>query len=376
MYLGSFQSLQQSIRARYIWPLFVLLLCFFCFFQSEAYGFSLKKGDIFFSLESDSYSEPIPLHETRHHWRQGFKHGDEAYTHKLLTQGVRWERWSVGIFARYDYTVRADPETLFLINLEENDLPLPTGRSFNLYVQGSHSKSRGVFFDYYFNDVSAGAWQFRTNLLYGYDLEIYEVSGQGAISVDDDIVADLQLEYFYGTDKLLERQNQSPSGYGFSFDLWGEWQFKSYEFSLEARDLFYQLHWHEVAHTSARADTDVVQRDSNGFISLRPLISGVEDYRSKTQTLEPRVKMNLKLPSIQKHAWILGVEHFHGFQFASAGVRWGSSESYQQFLISSRGPSLMLQMVRQGWHLAIAMDRWVDRAYSLTLDAGFRFRVF
>lgn len=368
----------QRLGAGSIWPLVVFI--FMLLPLTNAFALTIMKGETFLSLESDSYSEPIPLHETRHHWRKGFKSGDEAYTHQLFTHGVRFEKWSLGVFARYDYKVIAAPDTLEIINLEENDQPLPSERSYQLYARGSHSKSRGLFFDYHFSASKLGNWILRTNLLYGYDLESFELSGQGTVTSDDEIVAHLELDYFYSSDKLLGRKNRSPSGHGFSFDLWGKWKFNSYEFTLEARDLFYQMHWHNAAHTNASADTDIVERDSNGFISLRPLVSGVEDYRSTTQSLEPRIKLGMMIPESQNNAWVFGLEQFHGHQFGSAGYRWFSTggesqDGYQEVRISSRGPSLMYQWVKPRYQIGLAMDRWIDRAYSLTLNIAFKFNV-
>lgn len=376
MYLSVYYSLRKPLRAGFIWPLVVLLFCLVSFFSPTSHSFTPTNGEAFISLESDSLSEPIPLHETRHHWRKGFKHGDEAYTHQLLSHGVRLEHWSIGVFVRYDYKVIADPDTLSIINLEENNLPLPLDRSYTLYARGSHSKSRGVFFDYHFKDETMGSWQVRSNIHYGYDIEEFELSGQGSVTADDNIVADLELDYYYGTDKLLGRKNRSPEGYGFSMDIWGEWQLKTYKFNVEARDLFHHLYWDNIAHTFATADTDIVQRDSNGFISLRPLVSGFEDYRSKTQNLEPRAKLKMQLPDSQYQAWILGIEHFHGHQFGQLGYRWNDDQGYRQIQISSRGPSLMVEWVKQRYKIAIAMDRWIDRAYSLTLNGAFKFKVF
>lgn len=334
------------------------------------------QASYFMELDADQYSESIPVHELRHHWRQGYRPGNQAFSHNRLEFGYREGHAEWGWILRYDYDARYSEDTAELIYREETDRRVPAGRDYHLQLQVNHNRSQGLFVGHR-HQFFEGRFRFhvRAYFLFGQYLEQGRLTGSASVDQSDELAAQLNLNYRYSEDKLLDRQTGSPDGYGLASDLAFTWRpVSAIRMDLQIQDWFYHMLWDEAPLTEARASTDVVERDEDGFFNYRPLLSGVETNRSFTQTLDPSVRAQILARMNERVSWVARYRYRNSLEFPYLGLRWHAQAGDHELAYGWQTQSLAYAWLGERWQCRLEMDELIDRAYQLRIGLSLQFR--
>jgi len=219
---------------------------------------------IYSSLDSMSYSEPLPIHQIADDWQGKLEDGNLAFTYNRFEVGVSWNNWRIGYVARYDYRLEFSEDTALFYYEEENNVRRSRNRVYDVYLDVVHQRSQGMAIHY--------DWQVQDNLritpslayLHANDIIDGTLKGQAEFYGDNTFSGNLGIDYYYLEDFLFERPVDTGKyrGHGYSFDLDIQWQpLDHWQIQLKTYDLLARIHWDGLPRTRARADTEPVQTD-------------------------------------------------------------------------------------------------------------------
>lgn len=277
------------------------------------------------SLQSFVYSEAVSIETMLNEWRGPFLGGETAFSHNRLTLGASWENFSVSLLRRDDYLLEFSQDTALYYHSDQNDTLLARDRNFDIYLDVTNIRSRGIGFDY--------RWIFGEKLTIGVGVSLLDafwltdgnITGQISIDANDDVSGLLHLDYYYSEDSILDRQIAVlPQGRGFATDVHLQWQpVRQWSLSFDAVDLFSRIYWRDAPFTYATAKTDNFSVDEAGFIHFSPLISGVEGSRSFTQRIPGWFSLAVEHhPLSSKVSYFLNLRRYTTKTFHQIGVSY------------------------------------------------------
>lgn len=330
------------------------------------------EAEVYFSLSSHSYSKAAPVKQFFNALEgPPMQSGEYAFTHNQVEVGGKWRNFGMSTFRRYDYFLQFNDDTAYLAYVDKNDLPVETGRTYDIYLQANHILSSGVSFSYQL-DI-APEWQADVRLNYLQAKDMTDGILQGQIKAGSNSYAgDLTLDYGYSEDHLLERDIEDIQGRGYSLDVDIEWQAAdNLLVKLEGRDIFSRIYWKDLTYTTASATTDTISYDSNGALDSVPGISGIESYRNQTQRLPARYRLST-IYQITNHIKVApGVFAYDKYLFPRLGLIWEQADWVIQGRYDFGSEAFGLQIGNNWFHLALEMDDtdWED-AHTLGLSFG------
>ena len=247
-------------------------------------------------LQNFNYGGPLPLKQLINDLEGNIfpsakKH---AFSHVDWEVGVKMRNgWKVGAFVRHDYYTRFNPDTVRLIHQDKNDLPVDTNQHYDLWLAVHHLKADGIRIHLPKLEYESFQIGLSVSVFHGTGLIDGEVSGQ-IDTTSNSFSGLVDLDYRYDRDRLLNREANSPEGWGFGFDFEVQWQISpSIELDLRVKDIAGQVRWDQAPFTTAQLTSSTVNFDQNGFIETTPALSGFEGYRSYTQDLPIQSKLTL-----------------------------------------------------------------------------------
>ncbi|MDF1644819.1 MAG: hypothetical protein P1U80_11615 [Pseudomonadales bacterium] len=283
-------------------------------------------------LDTFSYGGPLPLRQLINNMKGSASLGDEehALSHFDWEVGMQLENgWRIGAFLRHDYYTRFDPDTLRLIHQDKNDLPVETNQRYDIWFKIHHLKADGVRI--HMPQLNHGSWQLRlsVSLFHARGLSDGTISGQ-IDTTSNSFSGLVDLDYRYNRDQLLDRQVDSPVGWGYGIDIELQWQpSSSINAYIQIKDIAARVRWQQAPFTTAQLTSSTVNFDSNGFIETTPALSGFEGYRSYTQKLPLQSKMQISYRVAGQYSLfatneIYSTEHFLsiGFTHTTRGVAY------------------------------------------------------
>ncbi|HSW13002.1 MAG TPA: hypothetical protein VLI06_09210 [Solimonas sp.] len=302
----------------------------------------------FVQIESFAHSEPVSVHAYVDDWEGPLEDdGADAVTHNWFETGVRMGPWSYSYVQRYDWELKATRDAAKLYHQVKNKIELVPGTTYDLEVRGYHNRSQGLRIAY---AQQAGDWSIEPglSLLSGQALINGRIKGNATALDDNEYGYDAAIRYFYDKDRLFDRRVDGPSGEGLSLDLLLRYRpGERWLLSLQARDLYGFLRWHDTPITEALATSDVREFDEDGYVRFRPTLTGREFNQGYTQRLHPhglllakwsmrpdtRLGAQLRLTEVRQYPGLLAEHDFaSGLQadvqllanpFAlGAGLRW------------------------------------------------------
>jgi hypothetical protein len=293
-------------------------------------------NDIYLSVESFSYSEPAPIDQII----DGLEgpepeSGEVAFTFNHAEIGGNFGAWQVGVFARYDYLLEFNSDTVDLFYRDANDLPFPIDRTYNVNLEPNHIQAEGIGVSYRFAVTPSLSITPRINYLQADVVTRGYLRGEIIADEDGDYQGELSLNYIYEEDILLDRERESISGDGFSLDVSAHWQIApKWSLSAYLKDYYSEITWDDVTFTQAQANTNTVSFDEEGRLDSIPVLSGREGFRSFTQSLPQRGKVIVNHQMTKVFSLTAQVDHVEEYVYSRLAWQanwggWGIASGYQ-----------------------------------------------
>ncbi|MBL4607634.1 MAG: hypothetical protein JKY01_07390 [Pseudomonadales bacterium] len=253
-----------------------------------SYAGALKPYVIF---DMQAHSETVPIKDAMEDWEgNSFERGENQWVSAWFETGLRYKRWGMGFVKRYDFDLRFSEDTAELYWLSANKNPLPLGRNFNVRIKAKAIKASGL--RVMFSDALGQSAFYSLGLTYlkaHYTVD-GGITGFADVINEKDYEFDLLIDYHYTEDTLFDRVVEEPSGKGFAVVAEFNYQFaNATQLHVQVRDLFANIYWDESPYTEGLATSNRKEYDENGYVSIKPVLSGFEGIDSQTvQRLEPR----------------------------------------------------------------------------------------
>ncbi len=311
---------------------------FFSFAALLPFSASAEKNtnDIYVSVDSFSYSEPAPIDQLIDNFEGPEPDsGEVAFTFNQAEIGANFGKWQVGVFTRYDYLLEFNSDTVELFYRDSNDLPFPINRTYNVNIEPNHIEAEGIGVGYQFVVTPSLTITPRLNYLKADAATRGFLRGEIIANEDGDYEGELVLDYIYEEDILLDREQESISGEGFSLDVAAQWQIaKNWTLNAYLKDYYSEIYWDDVTFTQARANTNTVTFDDEGRLDSIPVLSGREGFRDFTQTLPQRGKLvvNHQMTSVMSVS--AQIDHVEEYVYSRLAWQanwggWGIASGYQ-----------------------------------------------
>ena len=288
---------------------------------------------------------------------EDFDGGEHSFTHNIWEIGGVYKGLKLAAVARYDYTLNYTEDVAELVFREKNDKPIETNRTYDLYLDVLHMRSTGLKFGYQYkinNDIKISAdasWLQVTSYMQGF------IDGRVEVT-DDDYVGDIALDYVYSKDKLLDRIARRPKGYGYTLDFHVQSQLTdSLALSISFLDLVNEINIKEAPYTAANATSNRLSISPEGLIDVKPILTGVEDYRDHRLKLEPRYDAEFLYGFDELWDVYAGVFHYDDYTYSSLGFGYKVTESLGvKTVIDLKTQALELNLQSQAWSVGLISD--------------------
>lgn len=211
--------------------------------------------------------------------------------------GVAYDAWRVGYVRRREIVIVTSRDTLDLLRLEQNNLPIPVGRRFALDLDAESLEAEGIrvqkAFELYRGE-RAGLW---TSLgaawLRGSRTRSGTVQGGATATAPNTFSFDAAW-----TDRNTKKSFPfitpgSPEGSGYAVDLALELQWADRNrLVLSIEDIASRIEWRGVPTTEARATSSTALRDAQGFIVYQPAVAGQNSRKDYIQHLDVKTTID------------------------------------------------------------------------------------
>lgn len=279
--------------------------------------------------------------------------------------GVAQGSWRISYLRRQEAVVEASRDTVDLLYLEKNNLPIPIGRRFALEFDGNAFEAEGLKIEKAFELHRSGSSVLRA----GVGASVLRASRSRSGAVQGEVTATAPNTFAFNANWIDRNTKKtfpfitpgSPEGSGYAIDaaVIFEWAEKN-RLSLSVADLDGRIAWRNVPTTEARATLNTATRDAQGFIVYQPAVAGQNSRKDFSQRLDPKTTVrysrafgplsvgagalvirSIAIPWVSldyrlDDAWRFAVEH--DFRFGSVGV--GLRYKYLSISVSSERSDL------------------------------------
>jgi hypothetical protein len=334
--------------------------------------------EFFISLQNQTYSDPTSIDSFVHEFDGDLESGDYAFIHNTAQVGVRVNNWSLSYIHRYDHFYEFSEDTARLYYENENDLLQANGQSYDLMLRGNHINASGLKAGYDW-DVSP-ALTIKAGLSYLRSNEHYDVNTLGSVTsqTNNTIAGQLAIATQSHRDLVLEFPMTEPSGSGYAIDLGFDWAInEKLTLGVLLKDAVSAIDWDGSLDTDLSLTTASRNVDSNGQISITPLLSGTQRLSSYEQEL-PR-KLFTDLTYQHNDELGLGINIFHTEYFTHTQLAYYYTINPQNRLFLTAGlntRALGIGLENNWGRFGIAMDNtsYEDaQAVNLIFELNFGF---
>ncbi len=304
--------------------LFLFLLPFASAFSDEIVPYT--------KFNSFVYSEAVSISDFIDDWQGDYQGGNIALVNSKLEVGVKYSGLQLSLFKKYNYELKFSKDTAEFYYQTQNKKPLDIGRTYQLNIEPHQIYSEGARLGYqhYFSNKRLSL-QFGVSYLQGKKLTTGKLYGTANANSDKDYDFLFNVDdYFYSEDRLFERPIEYvPEGHGYSFDATLNWRITPKLFTqIELTDLAGRIYWENAPYTTAAAASDTKQYDDEGYLTYKPVLSGVESNRDFTQKLPlyGQFQLGYQLSSINL---IVKTDHTAIKNFTSFGINFPTNKATQ-----------------------------------------------
>ncbi len=306
-------------------------------------------------INSFSYGGPLPLKQIFDDLKGNTapNRKDSAISTTHLEIGGDYNGWRVGLFYRHDYYTRFHPDTLELLYLDKNNLPVEANHHYTLRFDMHHLQAQGVRLHMPF--IELGSVKLRPGLSLFYAKGLMDGAINGDITTSNSqYTGQAFLNYSYDDDVLLDRVADAPDGWGYAFDIQVQWKINQrWRLQADIQDLAGQINWDHAPYTRAQITSSTVNFDDNGFIKTTPLLSGIESYTNHRQSLPLRTQLRVNYAQSSRYNLFGGADQYGDETFPIAGIT--TSIDGNHYSIAWQANSNALQLSWQNRHLKLAL---------------------
>lgn len=264
--------------------------------------------------------------------------GDTAFTRNNIELGIGHKGLEFSVIHRNDYNISFTPDTAEFAYRNKNRVPIPLDQEYDVDVWANQYQMYGAKLGFQlplaknFRLVVAYSHLYGTEAVSGHlgkgengeggiiKMVEREIAGNNRRVIDGTLYAD----YFYTDDPLFRREAKAPVGQGYAVDLGFNWQV-SENLRLEGlvQDIAGEMRWDNMPFTVAKATSDVIVIDEDGFLEANPQLQGLESFGRFTQEFTERKLLSAR------YNWdkvVLGYD-YEGYEVATfnrlvLGYRW------------------------------------------------------
>lgn len=210
--------------------------------------------------------------------------------------GVRHGAWRIGYQYRHEAIIDTSRDTLDLLYLQKNNLPIPAGRNFEVSLDAEMFEVEGPRLQHSFEFGAAGTSRLRAllglSLLKGSRMRSGAVKGTAAQTSPGTYAFDLEWSDFYSRKTYPFLTPGSPSGSGHALDAAFEFQWNDdNHIAISVIDLDSRMTWRDVPSTEARAQSATATRDAQGHIVYLPAVAGQNRRQAHVQKFDPKLQI-------------------------------------------------------------------------------------
>lgn len=253
-----------------------------------------------------AYSDPMAYGEFTRDWRGRLYAGDVALQHLRAQLGVDFGKWGVELVSRDDGDAHFHPDTAEFYSLLQNKQALESQHRYVIDLSINHVATHGAraYRRYTLTphiQLDAGASLFSADKLISGTLK----GAVTAVAANDYDIEQVAIDYYYSRDTLFGRDVVAPTGWGYAFDLAlitqpaSDWRIR-----LELQNLLGRVNWNNAPFTRAAINTDNKSYDENGYVKVRPLLSGQFGYRDFQQHLPLLGSLQVGYQAKEHFEWI------------------------------------------------------------------------
>jgi hypothetical protein len=330
-------------------------------------------------IDSFSLSESVPISDAMGDWESTVREGDKAFTYNWAEAGATYKAFGLGYLTRYDYALKYSPETAEFYHLVKNKKSLPLDRQYELELAAKHTYSKGLRLSYYFQfneqlEVTIGG-----SYLKGVRLTDGALRGIATAVAENDYDFNANVDYYYSEDVLFDRKVDTPDGVGYSIDSLINWRIRrDLNMRLAVIDLIGRMYWSNAPNTTATATSATKEYDEDGYVIYKPTLSGYETNRDFTQTLDPRINLQLNY-SLDSRTDLVGqVSKFHPRAFYQIGGEYAFNAGNRgQFLYMFETDAFSLGYIGKYFQVSLMSDAFnINKAYIFAFKLNVHLHFF
>ncbi|WP_192015083.1 hypothetical protein [Photobacterium arenosum] len=311
----------------------------------------------FVQINSQSYAENNSIYALVKGKESDYQGSNHAFTFNEAAFGLRYHNVTLSYLYRYEWFLKHSPDALLLYGDSLNRTDMVPGKTYQVDLNVNHTIQQGIRLGWRMEPADNLAFYVAGSYLKATDLMEGQLHGQVQRSASDDISGQLNLDYVYGEDVLLDRIADKPtSRYGFSTDLGFDWHINRHWFlSAFVQDAYGEIMWDRAPYTTAVANTATAETDENGYININPIASGFEGYKEYKQRLTPKYTGRL--------AYLFGdtalsASHFYGYgaQLTDLAVSHGWSTVSTRLSYTLQSQAIGLALTHRYWSMQVISD--------------------
>ena len=249
--------------------------------------------------------------------------------------GASYDSWRVAALYRQEILIASNRDITDMMYYNKQHLSVPNGQSFNINLQVEGFDADGVRLDKGFilpqiNGIalSAGAG---ISLLSGHSVRIGQVNGTAASTITG-YAYNATVEENYWKASYPNLSNATPIGQGYALDMGAKAVFPNgARLDLAANDLLGQMRWDNIPYINDTANSATLTRDSSGYISYNPTVSGIDYRRTLTQKLDTKLHAQLTYP-VSNFDLSAGTDWTKGFWLPQVGATYRLNANWKATL--------------------------------------------
>lgn len=338
-----------------------------------------ERWAIYADAKSFSYCEPYTISGILHDLDGGLREdGDIAFTFNKVELGARKGNWQVNVFKRYDYFLDSTPDIARLYYQKERDLPLDKNYLYQGTLTASHIVADGLGVAYKWQFSKLFWFQTRLNLIYATELLDGELRGRLHTDSEGSYSSTAVVDYYYSEDILFDREVQSPTGVGVSFDLHAGFTILN-NFTVEVliEDAWSKIRWENAPHTFASGDTEAVSISDEGYLQAEAMVSGIENNVNFDQRLPPRALVDAMLHLKNSDKFLAEVFFMSSVIMPRLGYAWQFNDSGELAILydfMAEAPALRLKFRQfNAGVIADSLNESKAHIFGLTLNYTYQF---
>lgn len=334
----------------------------------------------YLELQTWEASDAVAVKKFESDWSTGFSpKGGHNVTLQRLRAGIGVEKdgWSIGWEARQEASLTAERETLEMVRLYKQRLDPSTDTRFNAQARFESWSAQGLRLAHRFEGQAAAGHVPRLTLsaaVYAKpQLRENDVSGtvnyrQGGSYSFNAAQTDAYSRYRYSYPPM----RGEPKASGASISALLDWPLAdSLSLRLKFDDLWSRIRWSNLPVMQRTVNSDISDRDSNGYVNYRPTLSGMNSQVDRSFSIPRSTTASL---SYRLDAWdvAMQIERWSGVTIPTLAVnrhfQWGELNAS----VETRFNTVGLGVAFGKFRLLVQSDNLhPDRAKALGLQVNY-----